>query len=57
MFPGLCFGLVETKVVLTALLKNYKVTVNEKTKEPLEFLPNTFILEVKGDIWLNVEKI
>jgi cytochrome P450 family 6 len=54
---GLCFGLVETKVVLTALLKNYKVTVNEKTKEPLEFLPNTFILGVKGDIWLNVEKI
>jgi cytochrome P450 family 6 len=38
-------------------LKNYKVTVNEKTKEPLEFLPNTFILGVKGDIWLNVEKI
>jgi hypothetical protein len=30
---------------------------NEKTKEPLEFLPNTFILGVKGDIWLNVEKI
>jgi cytochrome P450 family 6 len=57
MFPGLCFGLVETKVVLTALLKNYKVTVNEKTKEPLELLPNTFILAVKGDIWLDVEKI
>jgi hypothetical protein len=33
MFQGLRFGLVETKVVLTALLKNCKVTVNEKTKE------------------------
>jgi cytochrome P450 family 6 len=57
MFPRLRFGLMLSKVALTVFLKNYKVTVNEKTKEPLELLPNTFILAVKGDIWLDVEKI
>ncbi|KRT82623.1 cytochrome P450, partial [Oryctes borbonicus] len=55
--PRVCigqrFGLMQVKMGLAILLKNYKFTVNRRTKLPVEFECNNFLLRVKGDIWLD----
>ncbi|GJQ83415.1 Cyp6a9 [Trypoxylus dichotomus] len=59
--PRVCigqrFGLMQVKIGMAILLKNYKFTINTKTKLPIEFERNSFLLKVKGDIWLDATKI
>ncbi|KAJ3642930.1 hypothetical protein Zmor_025677 [Zophobas morio] len=54
---GLRFGLMQTKVGLTTLLKDYRFVVNKKTPEPLKMKVNSLVTAVDGEIWLNAEKI
>ncbi|KAF2887325.1 hypothetical protein ILUMI_18848 [Ignelater luminosus] len=54
---GLRFGLMQVKVGLTILLKNYMFTLNDKTKTPIKMSPASFILTVLGDIWLDAKRI
>jgi len=53
---GMRFGLLQTKVGLTVLLSNYEFGVCEKTKQPLELHPKSFITTAKGGIWLKMSK-
>lgn len=48
--------MMQTKVGLTALLRKYRFSLNSKTKTPLEMNPESFLLSVKGGVWLNVEE-
>jgi cytochrome P450 family 6 len=54
---GMRFGLMQTKVGLTSLLKKYKFTVNKKTIEPLKMKVNSVILAADGEIWFDAHKI
>ncbi|XP_008192269.1 probable cytochrome P450 6a14 [Tribolium castaneum] len=54
---GLRFGMLQSKVGLTALLKNYKISLSSKTKMPLEMEKSGLVTTVEGGMWLNVEKI
>ncbi|KAF2882933.1 hypothetical protein ILUMI_23238 [Ignelater luminosus] len=54
---GMRFGLLQTKVGLTMLLKHFRFSLNEKTKVPLEIEPYSFTLLPKSGIFLNVEEI
>ncbi|XP_025831658.1 probable cytochrome P450 6a14 [Agrilus planipennis] len=54
---GLRMGVLQTKVGLTALLRDYKFTLNSKTQVPLEFIPRQFILSVKGGVWIEAHKV
>lgn len=54
---GMRFGLMQTKVGLTALLQNYKFSVNNKTQEPLKLKGDAIISAAEGEIWLNAKKI
>lgn len=54
---GLRFGMMQTKVALTVLLKQFLFTLNSKTKVPVTMDDGSFILAVKGDVWLNLKKI
>ncbi|EFA05683.1 cytochrome P450 6a2 [Tribolium castaneum] len=54
---GLRFGLMQSKVGLVSLLRNFKFTVNEKTQEPLKMKTNSLVLAVEGEIWLNVHRL
>jgi cytochrome P450 family 6 len=54
---GMRFGLMQSKVGLTSLLKNYKFTVSKKTMEPLKMRARSFIPTAEGGIWLDAEKI
>ncbi|EFA12632.1 cytochrome P450 6a2 [Tribolium castaneum] len=54
---GMRFGLMQTKVGLATLLKNYKFKVGERTQEPLKFKVASFVLAAEGEIWLDAEKL
>jgi len=54
---GIRFGVMQAKVGLAVLLKNYKFSLNTKTQIPLQVNPFSFILSPLKDIWLNVTKI
>ncbi|KAK5638736.1 hypothetical protein RI129_013031 [Pyrocoelia pectoralis] len=54
---GLRFGLMQTKIGLLLMLKNFKFSLSDKTQTPIQLNPICFVLSVKGGIWLNAEKI
>lgn len=54
---GLRFGIMQTKIGLMVLLKNFKFTLHCKTEEPLTMDPGGFVLGALKGIWLNAEKI
>ncbi|XP_968293.3 probable cytochrome P450 6a17 isoform X2 [Tribolium castaneum] len=54
---GMRFGLMQSKLGLVSLLKRYKFTVSEKTREPLKMKPNSLVLSAEGEIWLDVTEI
>ncbi|XP_044255034.1 cytochrome P450 6A1-like [Tribolium madens] len=54
---GLRFGMLQSKVGLTVLLKNYKIKLSNKTELPIKLDPKSFITTAKGGIWLDVEKL
>lgn len=54
---GLRFGLMQTKVGLASILRNFKFTVSPKTEEPLQMKANSIVLAAVGEIWLEAEKL
>lgn len=56
-FPGLRFGLMQSRVGLSLILKNYRVTLNPKTILPLGQNPSAFLLQPLNNIYLNMERI
>lgn len=56
-FIGLRFGLMQSKVGLAVLLKDYEFRVNPQTKMPLKMNPRSMILTVDGGVWLDVKKV
>ncbi|KAF2879260.1 hypothetical protein ILUMI_26906 [Ignelater luminosus] len=54
---GLRFGLIQTKIGLVTLLKNYRFSVSTRTKIPLEIDPTNLVLSPKDGIWLELERL
>jgi cytochrome P450 family 6 len=49
------FGLLQSKLGLTSLLRNYKFKVSERTKGPLiRMIPSSLLLTQKEESGLNV---
>ncbi|KAJ8913635.1 hypothetical protein NQ315_007352 [Exocentrus adspersus] len=59
--PRICigerFGVMQTKVGLTTILRKFRVTLHKKTKHPLKLSTNGFIPAADGGVWLNLEKL
>ncbi|CAH1159593.1 unnamed protein product [Phaedon cochleariae] len=59
--PRICvgkrFGLLQTKLGLVTLIKNFEVSLNKKTTEGFQFEADQLILRKKGDVWLDIKKI
>ncbi|KAJ3631392.1 hypothetical protein MTP99_012521 [Tenebrio molitor] len=59
--PRLCIGLrfavLQSKIGLVTLLKNYKIKLSPKTRIPLTLHKKGFIIMAEGGVWLDVEKI
>lgn len=54
---GARFGLMQIKVGLTSVIKNYQVSVNKKMKTPIRYASNAFVTSVEGGVWLTVHEI
>ncbi|KAF2897404.1 hypothetical protein ILUMI_08768 [Ignelater luminosus] len=54
---GMRFGVMQTKVGLVTLLRNFKFTLHPKTELPLFLDPKSFILAVEGGVWLKAERV
>ncbi|XP_062563197.1 probable cytochrome P450 28a5 [Armigeres subalbatus] len=54
---GMRFARMQVKRCLYETVKNFNITVNEKTKEPLQLDPKQFLTLPLGGIWLNFEPI
>lgn len=54
---GMRFGILQTKVGLINVLRNFDVSVDKKTKTPLKVDVNSLFPKADGGIWLNMEKI
>nr|QYA71976.1 cytochrome P450 [Anoplophora glabripennis] len=59
--PRVCigerFGIMQTKVGLTSILRNFRVTLNKETQVPIKLSFKSFITTAEGGIWLNIEKV
>lgn len=51
------FGLLKIRIGLAVILKNFKITISDKTKLPLEFNSKVPMLHLKNGLYLNWEKI
>lgn len=51
------FALTQIKSAVVAILRNYKIHLNPKTRNDNKFDPTYFLLRLDGGIWLDFEKI
>ncbi|EAT41341.1 AAEL006992-PA [Aedes aegypti] len=54
---GMRFARMQVKRCLYELVSNFKITVNEKTKQPMKLDPKQFLTMPLGGIWLDFEPI
>lgn len=58
--PRICigarFGILQSKMGLICIMRRFKISLNEKTQTPIRFDHKSFILSVKGGVWLNIFK-
>nr|AGJ51944.1 cytochrome P450 CYP6BQ21 [Dastarcus helophoroides] len=54
---GLRFGVMQARVGLASIVRNHRVTLNKKTKEPLTFAKESFIISPEGGVWLDCQKL
>lgn len=59
--PRICigerFGIMQTKVGLTSILRKFKVTLNKRTELPLKLSKKTFFPTPEDGVWINLEKL
>lgn len=48
---------MQTKLGIISIVRNFRITLNETTKLPVEFDPTTFLLYSKEKILLDLKKI
>ncbi|XP_044268123.1 probable cytochrome P450 28a5 [Tribolium madens] len=54
---GQRFGLLQIKVGLAYIIKNFELTLNKKTKLPLKYDPTNVLITPIGGLWLDFKKI
>jgi cytochrome P450 family 6 len=54
---GMRFGQLQSKLGLAKLLMNYKLTLDDKTQQPMKQDPQASSPSILGDVWLKAEKL
>lgn len=54
---GMRFALTQSKAAVAEILRNFEVTVNPKTKEPLVLDPKSFSVLPIGGLWVDFEAL
>lgn len=59
--PRICLGMkfatAQVKAAVVDIVRNYELTVNAKTQQPLIIAPKEFLNVPQGGLWLNFKKI
>lgn len=51
------FAYLQVKAALAEVVKNFEITVNSRTREPLVFDPANILLVNTGGVWLDFEPL
>ncbi|XP_059617375.1 cytochrome P450 6j1-like [Phlebotomus argentipes] len=55
--PRICigqkFGLFQVKAAISSILRNFNISLNKKTREPLQISKKSFLPVAEGGIWVN----
>lgn len=51
------FGLMQTKVGLATILRNFELLPCAKTVNPLVLDPKALVLAPEGGVWLNIKRV
>lgn len=54
---GLRFGMMQARIGLATLLKDFRITMSSKTHEPLRIEAQKVFLTFEGGLWLHIEQI
>lgn len=54
---GLRFGMMQSKLGLASLIHNFKISLSDKTEQPIQYRKNAFILTTTSGMWIKFEKI
>ncbi|XP_072396935.1 probable cytochrome P450 6a14 isoform X1 [Diabrotica undecimpunctata] len=54
---GARLGLMQTKVGLITFINNFQVDVHPKTKLPVKYITQRFIMAMEGGVWLSISKL
>ncbi|RZC35328.1 p450 domain containing protein [Asbolus verrucosus] len=54
---GQRFGILQIKIGVAYVMKNFELSLNKKTKRPLTYDPIYFMTSPKGGLWLDFKKI
>ncbi|XP_076273991.1 putative cytochrome P450 6a14 [Rhynchophorus ferrugineus] len=57
MCIGMKFGLLQVKIALITLIREFSFTLNKKTVLPLEIKDSGALLTINGDIWFDIRRI
>ncbi|CAG9827993.1 unnamed protein product [Diabrotica balteata] len=59
--PRMCigsrFGLLQSKVGIASIIKDFAVSLHQKTKLPIKYSPKSIISAVEGDVWVTVRLV
>lgn len=59
--PRICigerFGIMQVKIGLTSILKNFRVNLNKETRVPLKLSVKATVTTAEGGIWLDIDKV
>lgn len=51
------FGLIQAKVGLVSVLRDYRVKLHPKTLVPLVFDPKCLVTSAKGSVYVSLERV
>lgn len=54
---GMKFAMMQTKIAIAELIRNFEVSVNEKTQLPLTLDPKEILNVKTGGIWINFKAL
>lgn len=54
---GLRFGVLQTRLGLVSVLRNFRVTLNKKTIHPISLDPKDVTMMPLGGIWLDIQRL
>lgn len=54
---GSRFGMMQSRIGLIILLKNFEFSLSPKTVEPISFIPKSFVLSPAGGMYLKLKAI